>query len=118
MISTGGGDSFTFNNVTTHGPAAFGPGATAFSTGPGPHWLAEVHHILGDLRREWPQAQATADPAQVSRVQEALTGVEEQLRRPEVDRAALKDRLTRLSAVVATVAGLAGIADRIRDWMR
>ncbi|MER7003600.1 hypothetical protein ABT297_11230 [Dactylosporangium sp. NPDC000555] len=117
MNSANGGDSFTFDNVVTNGPAAFGTGATAISGAPSAPWLAELHYILGDFHRQWPATAATAEPAQVVRVQEALTEVDEQLRRTPVDRAALKDRLSRFSAVVATVGGLAGIADRIRDWM-
>jgi hypothetical protein len=116
MTSSSGGDSFMFNNVTTNGPAAFGTGATAISGAPSAQWLAELQHILGDFHAQWPQTRQAAEPTQVQRVQEALTGVNEQLERQPVDRAALKDRLTRFSAVVATVAGLAGIADRIRDW--
>lgn len=116
-MTTANGDSFVFHNVTTNGPAAFGTGATAISGAPSHAWLVELHRILADFDRQWPQSPAAADPAQVERVQEALTGVTEQLGREPVDRAALKDRLTRFSAVVATVAGLTGIADRIRDWM-
>jgi hypothetical protein len=110
-------DTFTFHNVTTNGPAAFGTGATAISGAPSAQWLAELQHILGDFHRQWPQSQQHAEPAQVERVEEALASVTEQLERQSVDRAVLKDRLTRFSVVVATVAGLAGIADRIRDWV-
>ncbi|MFG2041457.1 hypothetical protein [Dactylosporangium sp. NPDC048998] len=117
MTSASGGDSFTFNNVVTNGPAAFGAGATAISGAPSAQWLVELHSILGDFHRQWPATAATAEPAQVARVQEALTAVDEQLQRAPVDRAALKDRLSRFSAVVATVAGLAAVADRIRDWI-
>lgn len=116
MTSSSGGDAFTFHNVTTNGPAAFGTGATAISGAPSAQWLADLQRILGDFHAQWPQSQPLAEPRQVEQVREALTSVNEQLERRPVDRAALKDRLTRFSAVVATVAGLAGIADRIRDW--
>ncbi|WP_432837306.1 hypothetical protein [Dactylosporangium sp. CA-092794] len=117
MTSASGGDSFTFNNVTTNGPAAFGTGATAISGAPSAEWIAQLHRILADFNRQWPQSPAAAEPVQAARVQEALTGVNQELQRSPVDKEALRDRLGRFSAVVATLAGLAGIADRIREWM-